>query len=174
MHRIRATLSFANVVSVLALVLALTSGAYAAGTLINGKDIKKHSISGGSIKKDTITGKNIVESTLKGVTHCPGVAPNQVGDICFTGPQPSAGWQAAVLNCKSVGLRLPDVGELTLVGAVAQFTNSWTDDAADVDPTPLATVVASKAAPFISTKALTTSLPSRCITNPLSPDKNGR
>jgi hypothetical protein len=61
--RFRPRLTFANVVSVLALFVALGGGAYAAAT-INGSSIKKNSIPGSRLKKDTVTGRKIKESSL--------------------------------------------------------------------------------------------------------------
>lgn len=62
---IRRSLTFANVVAVLALTISLTGGVYAAAK-INGKDIKNQSIAGKKLKKDAVTGKQVQESSLKG------------------------------------------------------------------------------------------------------------
>lgn len=122
MHqRIRAKFSFANVISVIALFIALSGAAYAGG-LITGKDIKKHSITGENLAKNTIRGKNIKESTLKGSDQCPGGAPNAVSDLCFSSPRVANTWDAAARNCPTAGLRLPDVPELLLISTVAQIT----------------------------------------------------
>jgi hypothetical protein len=163
MHRIRAKLSFANVTSVIALFIALSSAAYAADGLITGKDIKNNSVKG----------KDIAEHTLKNVTHCPTVAPSAVGDLCFTGPQPAADWATSLKACKDRGLRLPDVGEAMLIGGIAQFTNSWTSDTADISPAVLRTVVASKAEPLVSTKTTSSILPSRCVASPQNGSATG-
>jgi len=53
----------AMVVAVLALVVALAGGAYAAQT-INGGAIKKQTIGGGKLKKDTLTGFQINNNKL--------------------------------------------------------------------------------------------------------------
>jgi hypothetical protein len=62
-RRFRPRLSYANVASTLALVLALGGTTYAA-TAINGNTIKKRSIPASKIKKDTLTGTEIKESKL--------------------------------------------------------------------------------------------------------------
>jgi hypothetical protein len=60
---IRQRFTFANVVAVLALFVALGGASYAA-TKINGKSIKKQSIAGNRLKADTVDGARINESTL--------------------------------------------------------------------------------------------------------------
>jgi hypothetical protein len=60
---IRRRLTFANVVAVLALFIALGGSVYAANK-ISGKTIKKGSEPGNRIKKNTITGKQVKEKTL--------------------------------------------------------------------------------------------------------------
>jgi hypothetical protein len=61
--RLRPRLTFANVVSVLALFVALGGGAYAAAT-IDGSTIKKNSIPGNRLQADTVTGGKVKESSL--------------------------------------------------------------------------------------------------------------
>src|SRR5215218_1389740 len=61
--RLRSRLTFANVVAVLALFIALGGGAYAAAT-IDGGTIKKNSIPGNRLEADTVTGRRIKESSL--------------------------------------------------------------------------------------------------------------
>jgi hypothetical protein len=59
----RRTVSPSLVVSIVALVLAVAGGAYAAGT-INGKNLKNRSVPGKKLKKNTLTGKQVRESKL--------------------------------------------------------------------------------------------------------------
>jgi len=61
--RDRRRISPALVVSILALVLAVAGGAYAAGT-INGAKLKNRSVAGKKLKKNTVTGTEVKESTL--------------------------------------------------------------------------------------------------------------
>ena len=70
--RLRKHLSFANVVAVIALFIALGGGAYAA---------KK--ISGKSIKNNSIPAKKLKKSVLKGLDKCPSGAPNNTIGICY-------------------------------------------------------------------------------------------
>ncbi len=52
------------IVALIALVLAVGGSAFAAGAIINGKDIMKGSIAGDRLKNDTLGGKQIRESAL--------------------------------------------------------------------------------------------------------------
>lgn len=63
----RKRLSYANVVSTLALVFALGTGGAWAATQIHGKLIKKNTITGNKIKKSAITHREINEKKLKAV-----------------------------------------------------------------------------------------------------------
>jgi hypothetical protein len=63
LSRIRTRITFANVIALIALFVALGGSVYAAGKL-SGKTIKKGSEPGNRIKKDTVTGKQVKESTL--------------------------------------------------------------------------------------------------------------
>jgi hypothetical protein len=77
MTRIKAALSFSNVIAFVALFVALGGSVYAAGKL-SGSQIKPNSIPGNRVKAKTLTGKQIKpgsltgsqieESTLAGVT----------------------------------------------------------------------------------------------------------
>ncbi len=58
MRRISSHLTFANVVSVIALLVALGGSAFAVSR-INGKDIKNRSIAGKKLKKHTVTGQEV-------------------------------------------------------------------------------------------------------------------
>jgi hypothetical protein len=57
-------LSYANVVSTLALVVAVGTGGAWAATTIHGKLIKKNTITGNKLKKNTVTGREVNESKL--------------------------------------------------------------------------------------------------------------
>jgi hypothetical protein len=63
---LRRVFTFANVVAILALMVSLSGGVYAAAK-INGKDIENQSIAGKKLKNDTLTGKQIKESALEGL-----------------------------------------------------------------------------------------------------------
>lgn len=63
----RPRLSYANVVSTLALVMAVGTGGAWAATQINGSLIKKNTVAGSKLKKSTITHREINEKKLKAV-----------------------------------------------------------------------------------------------------------
>ena len=64
--RFRARLTYSNVVSTLALFIALGGSAYAVGE-ITSRDIRNRSIKGGDLRLNTVTGKEIRESRLGAV-----------------------------------------------------------------------------------------------------------
>jgi hypothetical protein len=108
-HRIRSKLTFANVLSLIAVFVVLGGSAYA-GSKINGKKLKNNSV--GAIK-----------------LRCPTAAPNRTGDICFGGANAAADWFTAVQSvCPSQNLRVPTSGEALLVTKAAGG-ETWTDDA---------------------------------------------
>jgi hypothetical protein len=105
---IRSKLSFANVMSVTAVFLALGGGAYAAKK-INGKTLKVNSVAANKLK-------------------CPAAAPTRTTDICFGALQAPAPWITAIqAGCPGQNLRLPTNGEALLVTKVAGG-ETWTDD----------------------------------------------
>jgi hypothetical protein len=106
---IRSKLTFANVLSFIAVFLVIGGSAYA-GSKINGKKLKNNSV--GPVK-----------------LHCPTAAPNRTGDICFGAANAPADWFTAVQNvCPSQNLRVPSSGEALLVTKAAGG-ETWTDDA---------------------------------------------
>jgi hypothetical protein len=108
MRKVRKHASFANVMSVIAVFLAIGGTAYA-GSKINGKKLKNNSVGPAKL-------------------HCPDAAPNRTGDICFGALQPPTGWINAVqTGCPSQNLRLPTNGEALLVTKVAGG-ETWSDD----------------------------------------------
>ena len=135
LHRLRKRLTYANVMSTLAVFIALGGSSYAALT-INGATIKNRSIAGKKLRHNTLTGAQIKESrlarvprakaadTVGGVTaaelkiKCP---PDTVpaADVCVEKtPRPAAAYGSAVSTCMLVGTpagpgrRLPTHGEL--------------------------------------------------------------
>src|SRR4051794_37679850 len=68
MRRLLRRLSYANVMSTLAVFIALGGSSYAAVTL-NGKDIKHRSIPGTKLKRNSVTGLEVRESRLGRVPH---------------------------------------------------------------------------------------------------------
>jgi len=139
---LRQRLTYANVMSTLAVFVALGGSSYAAIT-ISGSRIKNRSISGTKLRPNTITGQQIKESalgrvprarnadTVGGLTagdlkvKCP-ADTFPIADVCVERtPRAPASYGSAVLTCLTVGTpaspgrRLPTHGELlAALGAV--------------------------------------------------------
>lgn len=64
--------TYANVVSTLALILAVGTGGAWAATTIHGKLIKKNTITGNKLKKNTVTNREVNESKLTQVPSAAG------------------------------------------------------------------------------------------------------
>ena len=135
----RRRLTYANVMSTLAVFIALGGSSYAA-IKISGKDIKNRSIPGTKLRPNTLTGTQIKESTLGRVTRAR-VADNAaqleglgaadfkikcpadtfpIADICVERtPRPAVAYSSAVVTCMNFGTpagpgrRLPTHNELT-------------------------------------------------------------
>ena len=142
MRTLRQRLTYANVMSTLALFVALGGSSYAALT-ISGSSIENRSISAKKIKRNSITGREIRESRLNRVprarhadrlggfsaaelrVRCPGDT-FPTADVCVERtPRATSSYGSAVLQCLGVGTpqapgrRLPTHGELTAaLGAV--------------------------------------------------------
>ena len=158
-------LSFANVISVIALFVALSGAAYAGGLdLITGKGIENGSITGKDLAANTITGKQIKEDKLKGTDDCS--TPLENGDVCFGPVQPVGTWKQALQNCQRVALKLPSIGEALQVSGQTQLRNTynWTSDFVDVGPPSTRAVYRTNPAPEVTAKPETDLLPYRCVT----------
>lgn len=160
-------LSFANVVSMIALFVALSGAAYAGG-LVTGKSIENGSITGKDLAANTITGKQIKEDKLKGTDDCSSSTPLENGDVCFGPVQPAATWQAALKSCVFQNLRLPSLDEAMLIVAQAQTRSTyiWSSDFVDATATPTTRAVArTSPAPTFAVRPETDALPYRCASS---------
>jgi hypothetical protein len=117
----RPKLSFANVMSVIAVFIALGGGAYAAKKL-NGKSIANNSIPAKKLKK----------SVLKNLDKCPANAPDKTEGICYGPLQAATDWDTANLACAGQKLRLPTIGEGLLVANKTSAPNIWTDEVTEL------------------------------------------
>jgi hypothetical protein len=144
LRALRDRLTYAHVVSTLALFVALGGSAYAV-TKIDGSDIRNRSLTGREFKANSVGGKVIRESSLRPVPRaqnsarlggqpasrfldsCPqAFAPTiPVGDVCVeTQARPPESYGGAVFSCaltdnrERVGRRLPTHQEL--MAALAQ------------------------------------------------------
>jgi hypothetical protein len=135
LDHLRQRLTYANVMSTLAVFIALGGSSYAALT-ISGSSIENRSISGAKLQKNTLTGKHIRESRLKRVPRaaradklggataadlkikCP-ADTFPIADVCVERTaRAAAAYGSAVSTCMLVGTpaapgrRLPTHGEL--------------------------------------------------------------
>ena len=132
---LRSRLTYANVMSTLAVFIALGGSSYAAVSL-NGRDLRHRSVPGTKIKRNALTGVEIRESKLGRVpwaAYADRLSPEamqQLLDKCPAGMFPAAGtcieetpreptsYGSAVQQCQYVGTprgpgrRLPTHGEL--------------------------------------------------------------
>jgi hypothetical protein len=140
--RVRQRLTYANVMSTLAVFIALGGSSYAALT-ISGSDIQNRSIPAKKLKRNSITGREVRESRLSRVprarradrlggftaaqlrVRCPSDT-FPIADVCVERtPRAPSSYGSAVLDCLQVGTpagpgrRLPTHGELrAALGAV--------------------------------------------------------
>src|SRR5215217_1201463 len=117
---LRRHLTYANVMSTLAVFIALGGSSYAAFT-ISGRNIKNHSIAGKKLRHNALTGAEIRESRLgkvrqaanadrlNGVTagnlkiRCPSDT-FPIADVCVERtPRPTMSYSSAVLECLLIG-----------------------------------------------------------------------
>jgi hypothetical protein len=142
LDKLRERLSYANVMSTLAVFIALGGSSYAAFT-ISGANIRNRSVAGSKLKRNTLTGREIRESRLARVPHARNAdrlgghsAANfkvrcprdtfPIADVCVERtPRAAASYGSAVQTCLAVGTpagpgrRLPTHGELlAALGAV--------------------------------------------------------
>ena len=121
--RLRKHLSFANVMSLIAVSIAIGGTAYAA-----------NKISGKSISNNTIAKKKLKKNVLKGLDTCPSGATNYTQGICYSGQFAPNDWDVAARDCANKGLRLPDLGEGLLVTNKTALPFIWTTDVSDTGP----------------------------------------
>ena len=161
MRRVRKHLSFANVMSVAAVFIALGGAAYA-GTKINGKNIKN-----GSISK-----KKLKANVLKGLDTCPSAASNSTNGICYSGQFAASDWDLAARDCATKGLRLPDLGEGLLITNKTTLPYIWTTDIADISSPPgVRTIVRTDDSGFTRIAAVPKGTPQAyvCVINATNP-----
>ena len=137
LRALRGQLTYANVMSTIAVFAVLGGGAYAAAT-ITGKDVKNRSLTGKDVKRNSLSGKEIAERRLGTVrrarnaarlggrppsrylVRCPaGTIP--LASVCVeTQPRPPQPYSNAAGECDRVdrpetpGRRLPSHDELML------------------------------------------------------------
>jgi hypothetical protein len=119
MRKLRSRLTFANVCSFLALVIALGTGsAYAANTvfstdIVNGEvksvDVGTDEVRSADVRDDSLAGGGLAGRDIRdhsGVDTCPD-GSERLGQLCFRASHLNINWEAANFFCRDVDLRLP-------------------------------------------------------------------
>jgi hypothetical protein len=124
MRKMRRHLSFANVMSVIDVFIALGGAAYA-GTKLSGK----------SIKNGTIPKKKLKANVLKGLDTCPSAAPTNLNGLCYSSALGPTDWDTANQQiCRPLGLRAPTIGEALLLMTSLNSGETWTDEVTSNPP----------------------------------------
>jgi hypothetical protein len=142
MRRIRSHLTYANVMSTLAVFLVLGGGtALAAYVVSSNSQIGPGTVSGhkpptgkhANVIAGSINGQDIADRS--GVDTCQTPLTAKFGPICAGSDGGARNWLAAVSYCAGFGLRLPSISEATAlatkydVPGVPDGYSFWTDDA---------------------------------------------
>jgi hypothetical protein len=171
MRGLRSKLTFANVCSFLALLIALgTGGVYAANTVFSG-DIVNNEVYGADVRDDTLAGGGLGHVDLKagsvrssevgansltgadikdnsGVNTCPAPATLRFGAICAGVADEHHTWYDASDLCTNLELRLPSYGEARSLAKYYDLPSLdeneyfWTEETWVADATFYARIVA--------------------------------
>jgi hypothetical protein len=194
---LRQRLTYANVMSTLAVFIALGGSSYAAVKL-SGANIKDRSIPAKKLKRNSITAREVRESRLSRVprartadrlggfaaedlrVRCP-IDTFPIADVCVErtprGPSP---YGSAVLDCTMVGTpagpgrRLPTHGELrAALGAVTlapggELTSDVYPSAADPGRLDVLYVIDQVGSVALTTNTAAGARSYRCVTDPLN------
>ena len=169
LNGIRPRLSFANVVSVIALFIALGGSVYAAAK-INGNTIKKESIPGNRLKPNKVTGKQVNESKLNlSLTFaCPSGTTPLAGACIENSSRPPQSFFDASETCAAAGRRLATASELLfledVLGAhVVQMSSTIIWD----DPGDFRFVTVSETGEFDDEDGTGSTRAFRCVATPV-------
>jgi hypothetical protein len=191
----RPRISYANVVSTLALILALGGVSYAA-VKINGKNIKDRTVGAKKIKKNSLGGNEINEGKLGKVPSavnadtatnantvggqnaqsfklsCPQGTTLVIGQCFETSLRADATWSDANGACGAAGRRLPTLSELesarlnNFTVGVPPNNYELTSTFVFANNPPTETIMAISPQGFRLTLPPSTAKPFRCIQNP--------
>jgi hypothetical protein len=134
LSKLRANLTYANVMATLAVFIALGGTALASVIIGSNSQVAKDTISGHqapsgkhpNIIAGSISGKDIANRS--GVETCKTPLVKKFGPICAGSDGVARNWPDAVNQCGSLGLRLPSVSE-----AITLATNSDVPGVSDIE-----------------------------------------
>jgi len=145
MRGLRARLTYANVMSTLAVVIALGTGtAYAANTvfsedIVNGQvktvDLGKDAVTSGKVGNEGLTGADVKDQS--GVDTC--VVAVRLGTQCYRVENLARRFFEALAHCTNLGMRLPTYAEafqlvhIRDVPGIGEDEFFWTDEFIDVE-----------------------------------------
>lgn len=141
-------LTYANVTSTLALVIAVAGGtAYAADTIgsidvidnsLRSVDLKNNDVRSVDVRSEELTGVDIADQS--GVDTCTH-GTSRYGELCVANPDTTERiWYQAAVHCSNLQLRLPSTGEamslakhydVPTVGNFPEGQFFWTDEQTD-------------------------------------------
>ena len=197
LSRVRRRLSYANVMSTLAVFVALGGSSYAAFR-ISGSSIENRSISAKKLRVNALTGREIRESRLgrvgrardadrlNGVTaaelkvRCPDSTFPTAGVCVEKSPRPAEPYGSAVITCQGVGTpagpgrRLPTHGELrAALGAVelapgGELTSNVYPSGSDPGRLDVLVIVDQVGGVALTPNTAAGAKAFRCVTDPLN------
>jgi hypothetical protein len=158
MRRIRRHLSFANVVSVIALFVAISGGTAVAlngtntvqsddlgpGAQVKAPDVAANAVGSGKVINESLTGQDVKnQSGVDTCTH----GTVRFGELCVGVANEHHTWSAALNLCANLNLRLPTIGEANALARNYDVPNLdgteyfWSGDRYFVQGTPAADAV---------------------------------
>ena len=133
-------LTYANVMSTLAVVLVVGGGAaYAADTIgssdvidnsLRSVDLKNADVRTADVQNDGLTGVDIADQS--GVDTC--VSTVRLGQLCVRAENQHRTWATALVHCANLDLRIPSLGEAMELAQTHDIPNVdegesfWTDE----------------------------------------------
>jgi hypothetical protein len=184
----RSRLTFANVVSVIALFVALGGTAIASVIITSNSQVAQNTISGHkppsgnhpNIIAGSINGQDIADRS--GVDTCQTPLTAKFGAICAGSDAVARTWSRTSSNpedpvgalqyCASYGLRLPSVSEATTlaqkydVPGVSSGEHFWTDDIYFDDPSFRAVTVGEPDGDILLNRLVSSTYKTVCVTDP--------
>lgn len=179
----RKRLTYANVMSTIAVFAVLAGGgAYAATKLKNGsvstKKIRDGAVVSSKIADGAVVGSKIAGgavtrgSLASGISQCPGGMIKALPDLCVDSSDRSAfnsaNWGDAITGCTNAGLRLPDSAEALAIYPFVSHTSDglyWTDDVSSTTEA----IVLTGASDSLNILARSIHNTYRCVATPTAP-----